>query len=116
MSSRVRVFPVLVMLFVIVACGIISVRQMDGDIRVIEEDIRDVEIALREKQNALSKDIIEVNNQDTRAYIINNARALGYLMPGEIHFVVTFPEDLDDMREETAAEAVVETDQEVPAE
>lgn len=117
MSSRIRLFPVLVMLFVIVACGIIFARQMDGDIKVIEKDIDQVELALRDKQKALSEATIEVNSKDTRAYIINKARALGYLMPGEIYFVVMNPEVLDDAPEEAAVEAVTEAEDEaeVPA-
>lgn len=94
MSSRVRLFPVVVMLFVILACGIIALRQMDGDIKVIEGQVKQTEILLRGKQDELSAAITEINSKDSAAYIIDNARAMGYLMPGEYLFVVTNPEVL----------------------
>lgn len=108
MSSRVRLFPVLVMLFVIIACGIITLRQMDGNIRVVEGEIRDTEVILRDMQAELSDAVIEVNQKDSAEYIIEKARGIGYLMPGEYLFVVTNPEVLYETPEAVLVEPAAE--------
>ena len=99
MSSRIRLFPVLVILFVIVACGLISLQKLDGNISVMEDQVKKAEILLRDKQAEESRLIAEINEKDSNAYIIDHARAMGYLMPGEIRFVVTNPEVLYDVPE-----------------
>lgn len=97
MRSRIRIFPVLVMLFVIAACGLIALQSLDGDIAVLEDTVREREITLRGVQNEQSALEEEINNKDDSNYIIEKARGLGYLMPGEIRFVVINPEVLYDV-------------------
>lgn len=105
MSSRVRLFPVIVILFVIIASGLIILRQMNGNIKVLEGEATEMEKLLREKQDDLSEAAAIVKNKDSAAYIIEQARANGYLMPGEYLFVVTNPEVLY----ETPEAVLVET-------
>lgn len=108
MSSKVRLFPVIVILFVIVACGILTLRQMDGNITVLEGQVKQTEIQLRSMQEDLSRVVTEVKNKDSAAYIIKEARELGYLMPGEYLFVVTNPEVLYETPEAVLVEPAAE--------
>lgn len=97
MRRRSKIFPVLVLLFMIVACGLITIHQLDQDIAVMEDRVKETEIALRARQSQQSTLETEVNSKDSSAYIIEHARAMGYLMPGEIRFVVTNPDALYDV-------------------
>lgn len=108
MSNRVRLFPVIVILFVIIACGLIILRQISSNIKVLEGEVTQAEQLLREKQDDLSKAEAIVKNKDSAAYIIEQARANGYLMPGEYLFVVTNPEDLYETPEAVLVESAGE--------
>lgn len=105
MRSRIKLFNVLVAAFVIVACGLLILNRLDGDIAVLQDVARETRIrqlAAETENSALTQ---EIRSKDTDAYIIEKARSLyGYLMPGEIRFVVTNPESLYDTPEATVVE------------
>ena len=113
MRNRWKVFTVMALLFVIVAGGLIVLRSYDEDITVLEDTVKEREIALRRVQNEQSTLESEIRSKDTNGYIIEKARSMGYLMPGEIRFVVTNPEVLYDV---PSAEVEVEeyTEEEAP--
>ena len=41
MKRRIKLFPVLVLAFAIVACGLVTMNRLDGDIAVLEDTARD---------------------------------------------------------------------------
>lgn len=97
MRSRLKLFPVLVAAFVIAACGMIAMNRLDGDIAVLQDVAKETRIRQLQVEAQKSEMIQEINNMDSDSYIIEKARSLyGYLMPGEIRFVVTNPESLYD--------------------
>lgn len=105
MRSRLKLFPVLVAAFVIAACGMIAMNRLDGDIAVLQDVAKETRIRQLQLDAQKSDMIQEINNMDSDSYIIEKARSLyGYLMPGEIRFVVTNPESLYDTPEALVVE------------
>lgn len=105
MRSRLKLFPVLVAAFVIAACGMIAMNRLDGDIAVLQDVAKETRIRQLQLDAQKSDMIQEINNMDSDSYIIEKARSLyGYLMPGEIRFVVTNPESLYDTPEAMVVE------------
>ena len=105
MRRRLKLFPVLVAAFVIAACGMITLNRLDGDITVLQDVAKETRLRQLSAETAKSEMIQEINRKDTDSYIIEKARSLyGYLMPGEIRFVVTNPESLYDTPEATVLE------------
>lgn len=106
MRRRVKLFPVLVAAFVIAACGMIAINQLSDDIAVLQDTAKETrlrQISVEAKQSELRA---EIAIQDTDAYIIDMARSqYGYLMPGEIRFVVTNPDSLYDAPQASIVEA-----------
>ena len=103
--GRIRLSTVLVASFVIAAFGLIAINQLSDDIRVLQDTAKETklrQLAVEAERSAMQQ---EVNSKDTDAYIMDKARSLyGYLMPGEIRFVVTNPESLYDTPEATVVE------------
>lgn len=100
MKRRIKLFPVLVLAFAIVACGLVTMNRLDGDIAVLEDTARETQrrkLDAEAKRSALQQ---EIAVKDTDSYIMEKARSLyGYLMPGEIRFVVVNPDSLYDTPE-----------------
>lgn len=105
MRSRLKLFPVLVAAFVIAACGLIVMNRLDEDIAVLQDVAKETRIRQLELEAKKSDMILEIKNMDSDSYIIEKARLLyGYLVPGEIRFVVTNPESLYDLPEAIVVE------------
>ena len=97
MRARIKLFYVLTVAFVIVAGGIMTLNRMNGDIAVLEDTARETrlrQLAVAGEQSDMQK---ELAVKDSDNYIREKARSMyGYLMPGEIRFVVVNPEALYD--------------------
>ena len=95
MRNRVKLFYVLVAAFVIIAGGLITLHRLDRDIAVLEDTAREVRLEQLRVNTEKSEMQQEIAIKDTDAYIREMARNMyGYLMPGEIRFVVVNPEAL----------------------
>ncbi len=95
MRRTIKVFYVAVIAFVITAAGLMLINRLDQDIGYLDQEARETrlkKVAVAAKQSDMQK---ELSMKDTAAYIKETARSLyGYLMPGEILFVVENPEAL----------------------
>lgn len=100
MRRRMKLFPMLVAAFVIIACTIITLNRLDTDIAALEDVAQETklrQLALESEQSAMRQ---ELALKDTDSYIMEKARTLyGYLMPGEIRFEVSNPDSLYDTPE-----------------
>ncbi len=86
---------VLAAAFVVMAGGILTLQRLDRDIEELEDTAQETRLRELEAEKQKGDMLQEINNQDTDAYIRENARTqYGYLMPGEIRFEVTNPEAL----------------------
>lgn len=97
MRRRVRLLYVMVAAFVIAAAGMMTVNRLDRDILVRQDQAREVrlrQIEVEEKNSDMKQEIAQ---KDKDSYIMEMARRYhGYLLPGEIRFVVVNPESLYD--------------------
>ncbi len=95
MRKRIKLLYVVVIAFVIVAGGLMTLNRLDQEIAVLEDTARETrlrQLAL-ETENGNMKQEIAV--KDTESYIRKMARKDNrFLMPGEIRFVVVNPEAL----------------------
>lgn len=95
MRKRMKLFHVLVIAFMIVAGGLVTLNQLESDITVLQDIARETrirEIRAINQNGELNK---EAKQKDEESYIIELARTqYGYLMPGEIRFKVVNPEAL----------------------
>lgn len=95
MRRRMKLFPMLVAAFVMIACTIITLNRLDTDIAALEDVAQETklrQLALESEQSAMRQ---ELALKDTDSYIMEKARTLyGYLMPGEIRFEVSNPDSL----------------------
>jgi len=93
--KRIKLLYVVVIAFVIVAGGLMTLNRLDQEIAVLEDTARETrlrQLAL-ETENGNMKQEIAV--KDTESYIRKMARKDNrFLMPGEIRFVVVNPEAL----------------------
>ena len=100
MRRRMKLFPMLVAAFVMIACTIITLNRLDTDIAALEDVAQETklrQLALESEQSAMRQ---ELALKDTDSYIMEKARTLyGYLMPGEIRFEVSNPDSLYDTPE-----------------
>lgn len=105
MRRRVKLFPVMVAAFVIAACSMITLNRLESDIVVLQDIARETRLRQLSVEAEKSELTQEIKNKDSDSYIMEKARSLyGYLMPGEIRFVVTNPESLYDTPEATVVE------------
>ena len=97
MRPRIKLLYVLAAAFVIIAGGIMTLNRMDGDIAVLEDTARETrlrQLAVDTEKSEMQK---ELAVKDSDSYIREKARSMyGYLMQGEILFVVENPEALYD--------------------
>ena len=95
MRKRIKLCYVVVIAFVIVAGGLMTMNRLDQEIAVLEDTARETrlrQLAL-ETENGNMKQEIAV--KDTESYIRKMARKNNrFLMPGETRFVVVNPEAL----------------------
>lgn len=95
MRKRIKLFYVMVAAFVIVACGLMAMNRMDQDISALRDTARETrlrQLAVETQKSDMQK---ELAVKDSDSYIRELARSqYGYLMPGEIRFVVVNPEVL----------------------
>lgn len=95
MRLRIKLIYVLTAAFVIMACGIMTLNRMNGDIAVLEDTARETRLRQLEANAEQSDMQKELAIKDTDSYIRDRARSMyGYLMQGEIYFVVENPEAL----------------------
>ena len=98
---------VLVAAFVIAAAGMMTVNRLDQDIRVRQDQALEVRLRQLEVEEENSDMKQEIAQKDKDSYIMDMARRYyGYLLPGEIRFVVVNPESL--YAQEPEAEVVEE--------
>ena len=97
MRPRIKLIYVLAIAFVIIAGGIMTLNRMDSDIAVLEDTARETrlrQLAVDTEKSEMQK---ELAVKDSDSYIREKARSMyGYLMQGEILFVVENPEALYD--------------------
>ena len=108
MRRKLKLFYVLVAAFVIAAGGLMALNRLDQELTVLQDTAREVrlrQVAVETQKSDIQK---ELALKDTDGYIREMARTMyGYLMPGEIRFVVVNPEVLYDA-EETPEVAIAE--------
>ena len=120
MRKRIRLFYVVVIAFVIVAGGLVTMNRLDQEINVLEDTARETrlkQLNLETENGNMKQEIAEMNSD---SYIRQMARKDNkYLMPGEIRFVVVNPEALYAPGEMPGEESEPETEtdtEETPAE
>ena len=92
---RVPLSLVLTALLVVVAAGKTVLSRLDEDIGRLNISLRQSKLKLVEAEAQKSDLQRELAISDTDEYIAAQARKLyGYMMPGEIRFVVTNPDAL----------------------
>lgn len=97
MRKRIRLLYVAVAAFVIAAGGMITINRLDQDIARLQDTSHTVRLRLLEEEEKKSEMLQEISQQDKDSYIMEMARRYyGYLLPGEIRFVVVNPESLYD--------------------
>ena len=115
MRKRIKLLYVVVIAFVIVAGGLMTLNRLDQEIAVLEDTARETrlrQLAL-ETENGNMKQEIAV--KDTESYIRKMARKDNrFLMPGEIRFVVVNPEALYAPGEMPGLEIEAETSETEP--
>ncbi len=95
MTKRIKVFYIVVIAFVIVAAGLMTMNRLDREISVLEDTARETRLRqlTLETENGNMKQEISVKDSDS--YIRMMARKENrFLIPGEIRFVVVNPEAL----------------------
>ncbi len=89
MQRRMKLLTVVVLAFIITATGLIAGRQYKSDIDKLNDMKYQVRLEQIEAERQKSAYQSELTASETDEYIIRMARELyGYLMPGEIRFVV----------------------------
>ena len=111
MRKRIRLFYVLVAAFVITAGGLMALNRLDQDISALQDTARETrlrQLAVETEKSNIQK---ELAIKDSDAYIREMARSkYGYLMPGEIRFVVINPEALYGTEEAPQAEVMEDSE------
>ena len=110
MRKRIKLFYVVVIAFVIVAGGLMTMNRLDQEIAVLEDTARETrlrQLALETENGNMRQ---EIAIKDTDSYIRKMARKDNrFLMPGETRFVVVNPEALYAPGEMPGLEIEVET-------
>ena len=117
MRKRIRLFYVVVMAFVIVAGGLMTLNRLDQEIAVLQDTARETrlnQLALEAENGSMKQEIAVM---DTESYIRKMARKDNrFLMPGEVRFVVVNPEALYAPGEMPGQEVEVAIDTEIETE
>jgi len=100
LSLRVRPLALICVLFVILSVGMMMINSVRNSTAIIEERVTDLSIQRDQMYKQYQKLKNEVEIIDDDDYIIAKARQLyGYMMPGELLFVIKNPEALYDADE-----------------
>lgn len=103
MQKKIRLLYVAVVAFVIAAGSMLAMNRLDREIAVLQDTSRSVRLRQLEVEAKKSEMNQEIAQQDKDSYIMEMARRYyGYLLPGEIRFVVINPEVLSDQVPEAA--------------
>lgn len=108
MQKRFRLITVLIVAIALVLCALLLINRLNGDIDALKKNVKTEELNLRLVQQEDGEISTEITNMNKESYIIAQARKLGYLMPGEIRFVVVNPEVLEDSPENAIVEELKE--------
>lgn len=96
MRRRIRLLYVVAAAFVIAASGLMVINRLDRDIAVMRDintETRLAQVAASSQQSDYQQELAVKEDPN---YIRTKAREYGYLMPGEMRFVVVNPEVLYD--------------------
>ena len=104
MRKRIKLVTVLIVAITVVVCALLWIDQLNDEISGLEKNLKQAEVELRRAEQEVGDANAEIKNMDQPSYIISRARELGYLMPGEIRFVVVNPEVLTDNPEDAIVE------------
>ena len=105
MRRRMKLINLLVIAFMIVAGGLVTLNQLEKDITVLQDVARETRIRELNATGLNGELNREIKRKDDPSYIIELARTqYGYLMPGEIRFKVVNPEALGVIPEATVVE------------
>lgn len=96
LQKKVKLITVVIIAVTMIICALLVIRRLNGDIQTMEGMVKGAELELRAVQQKQGEITTEIANMDKDSYIIDRARELDYLMPGEIRFVVVNPEALTD--------------------
>ncbi len=94
--GRVRPLAVFCALFVIIAIGSMMISSERKKVEALEYSVRELELARDQLEKERKKLAYEIQIADTDEYIIAKAREYGYMMPGELLFVIKNPQALED--------------------
>lgn len=108
MRKRIKLVTVLIVAITIVVCALLWINQLDDEIAGLKKDLKQAEVELRKAEQEVGGAKTEIENMNKPSYVISRARELGYLMPGEIRFVVVNPEVLTDNPEDAIVEELLQ--------
>lgn len=108
MRKRIKLVTVLIVAITIVVCALLWINQLDDEIAGLKKDLKQAEVELRKAEQEVGGAKTEIENMNKPSYVISRARELGYLMPGEIRFVVVNPEVLMDNPEDAIVEELLQ--------
>jgi cell division protein FtsB len=104
MRKRVRLVTVLIIAITMVVCALLVIDNLNDEISGLQKDLKQAEVDLRKAEHEVGNAKAEIENMNKSSYVISRARELGFLMPGEIRFVVVNPEVLMDSPEDVIVE------------
>ncbi|MBQ8082181.1 MAG: septum formation initiator family protein [Clostridia bacterium] len=94
LDKPIKLTTFLVVLLALAVVAALLIRRQNSDIASLEAVKKTLNEQKLEVYQARSERTREVNIADTAEYVAQRARENGYLMPGEIRFVVINPEML----------------------
>ena len=121
-EKRIPVLTVLLLVAAFVAIAAMIITRQNNDLAMLDSTLQNVNTKKIQLQYEQSEKQRELNISSTSDYISERARENGYMMPGEIRFVVKNPEaltdhaTLDDVRVATVTATSVGTDETPEAE
>ncbi|MBQ9299011.1 MAG: septum formation initiator family protein [Clostridia bacterium] len=110
LSLRVRPLALICALFVVITLGIMTINSVYDSTAEMQSRLTDLRIERDQRYKEYKKLENELEIVETDDYIMAKARQIyGYMMPGELLFVVKNPEALYGETDEPIQMAVVET-------
>lgn len=97
--GRMRPLIFALILFVIFMIGGMMIRSEKQKVAALQDKVIDLSITKAQLLNKKEKLEYEISIAETDEYIIAKAREYGYMMPGELLFVIKNPEALEDPAE-----------------
>ena len=109
LSKRVRPLALVCALFVVITLGIMTINSVYDSTEAMQSRLTDLRIERDQRYKEYKKLENELQIVETDDYIMAKARQIyGYMMPGELLFVIKNPEALYGEIEEPVQMAVVE--------